>query len=223
LTKAVNWTTRLPRASLRGVAEATRPIRAVFDTTDPPPTLVPDEPDRARASLAAFASKAADEATRCTSPSVEVRPDRGSGPRFLPPEHSETLTVTLSSWPRYPAALPGHLTTDLPAADGRFAVALCVGTLERSPEPLPLMTELGRILEPDGQLFLVAPLIVPEPSATIAGRANERRRYGLNYLLDAASLRIEYLESVERSSAYAVIARKSSRPVPRHRRAVAPS
>ncbi len=91
-------------------------------------------------------------------------------------------------------------------------MAVCVGVLEGCPEPLALMTELGRILAPGGRLYLISPLTVPEPGrAQFRTSGAERRRYGLNYLLDAASLEIQHLKPLERASAYAVIARRSAR------------
>jgi SAM-dependent methyltransferase len=146
--------------------------------------------------------------------------DRSANPRFLPEDRYEMLTVAPAApWYPFPPTRPGQIVADLPVEDGCYGVVLCVGALERHPEPLPLTIELTRILAPGGRLFLVAPLIVPEPPRGGPMVTTDRRRYGLNYLLDAASLRIEYLEPVERSSAYAVIACKSPSASPRDRRA----
>lgn len=212
MAKSVNWTSRLPRASLRGVAGVTRPIRAVLvssdESTEDSPRI--DDPTiRRGATLAEFAQRAIEEARVQQVDEVEVRSDRAAGRTFTGGDNSATLTVTPSAtWYSYPTARPGQLSTSLAADDGRYGVVLCLDAMERYPEPLPLMMELNRILAPGGQLFLVAPLIVPEPAMGSSIEASDRRRYGLNYLLDMAALRIDYLEPVDRSNGYAVIARK---------------
>ena len=222
MTRPANWTTRLPRASLPSVAEVTRPIRAVLDATSglagPPGS---QRPGRRTASLDDFAQRAIDTAEERETEAVEVRTDRVTAPRYLPAGRAGSLTLSSTDpWYPYPKVRPGRMLADLPADDGRYGVVLCIGALERYPEPLPLIIELNRILEPDGVLFLVAPLIVPEMAHGGPSSGGDRRRYGLNYLLDAAALRIEHLEPVERSSAYAVIARSSpSKPRPQQRRA----
>ena len=220
LAKSVNWTARLPRASLRGVAGATRPIRAVLISSDESSDESSEEPNddspwiddptaRRGATLVEFAGRAVEEARVLQEEVVEVRSDRAAGRPFIGGDNGATLTVTPSaSWYSYPTARPGQLSTSLAADDGRFGVVLCLDAMGRYPEPLPLMMELNRIMAPGGQLFLVAPLIVPEPAMGSSIGAADRRRYGLNYLLDMAALKIDYLEPVDHSSGYAVIAHK---------------
>ncbi|MGI9613424.1 MAG: hypothetical protein ACR2QO_10975 [Acidimicrobiales bacterium] len=226
----MNWTSRLPRASLRGVAGATRPIRAVLvsndtandetnDETNNDPPQIDDPTTRRGATPAEFARRAIEEARLQQVDLAEVRSDRAAGRPFIGGDNGATLTVTPSaSWYSYPSARPGQISTSLAADDGRYGVVLCLDAMERYPEPLPLMMELDRILAPGGQLFLVAPLIVPEPAMGSSIGASDRRRYGLNYLLDMAALKIGYLEPVDRSSGYAVIARKPVDGPPQRRR-----
>jgi SAM-dependent methyltransferase len=48
--------------------------------------------------------------------------------------------------------------TAIPVADGTFGVVLCTEVLEHHPEPIRVVYELARILEPGGTLLLTAPL-----------------------------------------------------------------
>ena len=219
MTKPENWTARLPLAPLRSAAEVTRPIRTMLDRGSPGGASFDGSPPRPEATVADFTDRAVREAERLDVEAVEIRPNRPVAERLVPSERFDLLAARpMHALPTKPAARPGRLAADLAAADGCYGVAVCVGVLERYPEPLSLMTELGRILEPGGQLFLVAPLTVPEPDQPAAlPLGQERRRYGLNYLLDAASLQLEHLEPVEAprtgvTGPYAVIARRSAKP-----------
>jgi SAM-dependent methyltransferase len=46
----------------------------------------------------------------------------------------------------------------IPVSDGWFDAVLCTEVLEHVPDPAAVVRELGRILRPDGKLFLTAPL-----------------------------------------------------------------
>lgn len=46
----------------------------------------------------------------------------------------------------------------IPVPDGSFGAALCTEVLEHHPEPIAVVKELARILEPGGTLILTAPL-----------------------------------------------------------------
>lgn len=133
----------------------------------------------------------------------------GAGPyrSMFPSERYEAIAIQPTPAPggSYPGFVPFRPIDNLPADDGVFGVTLCIGVLERTPEPQGLMAELGRTLATGGQLFLAAPLIVPEPSRA---RLDSRRRFGLNYLLEAAGFTIEDLMPIERESAYGVVASK---------------
>lgn len=48
--------------------------------------------------------------------------------------------------------------TAIPVPDGSFGVALCTEVLEHHPEPIRVVYELARILQPGGILILTAPL-----------------------------------------------------------------
>jgi len=48
--------------------------------------------------------------------------------------------------------------TAIPVPDGSFGVVLCTEVLEHHPEPIRVVYELARILEPGGTLVLTAPL-----------------------------------------------------------------
>lgn len=219
MAKPVNWTARLPIAPLRSAAEVTRPIRTMLRRGDPGEASAPASPPHTEATVTDFTRRAVREVERLDMNAVEIRPERAAAERLLPPERFDTLAARpLHPFPMRPAVRPGRLAADLAAADACYGIAVCVGVLERYPEPLSLMTELGRILQPGGLLYLVAPLTVPEPNqpATLPFDS-ERRRYGLNYLLDAASLQLEHLQAVasqanDITSPYAVIARRSARP-----------
>ena len=46
----------------------------------------------------------------------------------------------------------------IPVPDGSFGAVLCTEVLEHHPEPITVVKELARILEPGGKLILTAPL-----------------------------------------------------------------
>ncbi len=48
--------------------------------------------------------------------------------------------------------------TSIPVPNNSFDVVLCIEVLEHVPEPIPVIEELSRILKPEGQLLLSAPL-----------------------------------------------------------------
>lgn len=48
--------------------------------------------------------------------------------------------------------------TAIPVPDGTFDVILCTEVLEHVPEPIRVVSEMGRILRPGGTLLLTAPL-----------------------------------------------------------------
>ena len=99
----------------------------------------------------------------------------------------------------------------LPVDDERYGVVLCVGVLDRAGAPRVVMAELTRALEPDGVLFLAAPLIVPLPTGGPVTRCD---RFGLNYLLATAGLELEDLRALEHSPCYGLVARKARKAGP---------
>ena len=48
--------------------------------------------------------------------------------------------------------------TAIPVPDGTYGAVLCTEVLEHHPEPIRVVAELARVLEPGGQLLLTAPL-----------------------------------------------------------------
>ncbi len=48
--------------------------------------------------------------------------------------------------------------SSIPVSDGSFGAILCAEVLEHHPEPIAVVKELARILEPGGRLILTAPL-----------------------------------------------------------------
>jgi SAM-dependent methyltransferase len=51
---------------------------------------------------------------------------------------------------------------ELPMADGTYDLVLCNQVLEHIPEPLMVLKEIRRVLKPDGQAWLSAPLFYEE-------------------------------------------------------------
>lgn len=66
------------------------------------------------------------------------------------------LAVGDSEWQYSDLDLVGDLTS-LPLPDASFEAAICIQTLEHVNEPLVVLQEIGRVLQPGGTLYLSAP------------------------------------------------------------------
>jgi SAM-dependent methyltransferase len=81
------------------------------------------------------------------------------------------------------------LPYDWPIPTGHFDVVLCLNTLEHSPQPWRLMSEMGRVLAQDGYALIVAPSQGQQHSYPV-----DCYRYfpsGIQGLADWANLRVE--------------------------------
>ncbi|HEY4104130.1 MAG TPA: class I SAM-dependent methyltransferase [Polyangiaceae bacterium] len=82
----------------------------------------------------------------------------------------------------------------LPFGTGEFDTVLCVQTLEDTPKPQALVSELARVLRRDGRLLLMAPF-----SFRLHEEPHDYFRYsphGLRVLLENAGLEIERCDSL---------------------------
>ncbi|HYZ84677.1 MAG TPA: class I SAM-dependent methyltransferase [Bryobacteraceae bacterium] len=82
----------------------------------------------------------------------------------------------------------------LPFRDASFDAAIHIVTLEHVPEPALVLRELGRVLRPGGRLFLVVPHEWEEHQQP--HDYFRYTRYGLEYLLTQARMRVNRLEPV---------------------------
>ncbi len=83
----------------------------------------------------------------------------------------------------------------IPVEDGRFDLVVCTQTLEHLPEPARALTELARVLEPGGQLWLSAPLYFEEHQ--VPHDYFRYTRYGFEHLLERSGFvvdRVSWLE-----------------------------
>ncbi|MDH3679216.1 MAG: class I SAM-dependent methyltransferase [Acidimicrobiia bacterium] len=183
-----------------------------------PPATAP-APSR-RTSIDGFAQRAASATADGDGEVLEVGLGDSSFHSLFPIDRYRSISIHPEPAAGYYGGFePTRAFAMLPVASERFGVVFCSGVLDRTAEPLGIMAEISRALRSGGHLFLTAPLIVPEPAAPrLAGRS----RFGLNYLLDAAGFAIEDLLPVERSSAYAVVARKNERTGRKRRRSDRP-
>ena len=84
---------------------------------------------------------------------------------------------------------------DIPVEDGRFDLVFCSQTLEHLPDPLAALVEMRRVLKPDGQLWITAPLFYAEHE--VPYDFYRYTRYGLTYLAEKAGFRVASLEPLE--------------------------
>ncbi|MEQ9324812.1 MAG: class I SAM-dependent methyltransferase [Polyangiaceae bacterium] len=83
----------------------------------------------------------------------------------------------------------------IPVNDGRFDAVVCTQVLEHVPEPETVLRELGRVLKPEGLLFLTVPLFYAEHE--VPYDFQRFTRYGLERLLPLAGFEIERLDWLE--------------------------
>ena len=173
----------------------------------PDPDPVTEAPDRgpSRPSLDDFVGQAAAEADSRGASVLELGSLARRYSDKFESDRYHSLGFPSLARPRGPWFVFGPL----PVADEGFGLVLCTDLVGRSPEPQGILTELNRALEPDGRLFLAAPLIIPDSSE---GYLPWRTRFGLNYLLEASGFAIEDLQALERTRSYGVVARKTRRP-----------
>jgi SAM-dependent methyltransferase len=150
-----------------------------------------------------FAGRAAAEATGRDAAVLELGPTPGAHGRHFDPARYRWLGPPAAAGARQPSV------TRLPLGDEQFGFVLCVEAVAEHPDPQGLLTEVNRVLEPHGRLFLAAPLIVPDASQ---GHLPWRSRFGLNYLLEASGFTIEELQALERTRSYGIVAAKRHRP-----------
>lgn len=84
---------------------------------------------------------------------------------------------------------------DIPVEDNRFDLVFCSQTLEHLPDPLAALEELHRVLKPQGQLWVTAPLFYAEHE--VPYDFYRYTRYGLQYLAEKGGFRVELLEPLE--------------------------
>jgi len=144
-----------------------------------------------------FVRRATEVAAICRATMLEVTAPGQKARTGYSPERCASLIV-----PAEPFSGP------LPLAGGQFGLVVCVDLLHRLSGTDQLLCELGRTLADGGRLFVSIPL-------TVAGRAGPGHSptcasLGLNYLLSAAGLELEYLEPLSGRSDYAVVAHRST-------------
>jgi SAM-dependent methyltransferase len=83
---------------------------------------------------------------------------------------------------------------NLPFNEGSFDACVNVVTLEHVRDPVRVLTEIGRVLKPGGALLLVTPLEWEEHQQPYD--FYRYTRYGVEYLLMSAGLRVERLNAV---------------------------
>lgn len=86
------------------------------------------------------------------------------------------------------ADITADLNKKFPIEDNKFDAAICISVLEHLLEPQNALSEIARILKPDGYLFLSVPWIYP-----YHGEPNDYFRYSgdcLKYLLEKAGFAI---------------------------------
>lgn len=161
-----------------------------------------------RITLDELAGQAASEAATAAVEALDVGPESDRYRGLFPADRYDSIAVAPPAPPLGLRFGSGWPMRSLPVSTARFGVVLCAGVLEQASEPRGVMMELSRALEPNGRLFLAAPLIVPDPTV---GPAAGRQRFGLNYLLSASGFSILDLAPIVRSSTYGIIARKTAR------------
>jgi SAM-dependent methyltransferase len=161
--------------------------------------------DQDGATLHEFVRRAADEARSRGAATLEVGLRNG-------PSHGELFDDDdyEAVFLRLPAAGPRFVpSAELPVASERFGVVLCTDVVHRAVEPRGVLSELNRVLEPRGKVFLSTPLVVPEPAVTATPRP---ARYGLNYVMEASGFRIEAVTALGGGSrCYGIVAGKKDR------------
>jgi SAM-dependent methyltransferase len=83
----------------------------------------------------------------------------------------------------------------VPAAPEVYDVVICTQVLEHMNEPGQMLAELHRVLKPQGELWLSAPLFYAEHEAPYD--YFRYTQYGLRYLLEQAGFQIVQLEWLE--------------------------
>jgi len=125
--------------------------------------------------------------------------DAGAGEAQYAPlfRHCQYVAVDLgvgdSSWDYSRLDAVADLSA-LPFADACFHAALNIVTLEHVPEPGRVLSELARVLAPQGRLLMVVPM--EWELHQIPHDYYRYTAYGLRYLARQAGLRVLYLEPV---------------------------
>lgn len=99
------------------------------------------------------------------------------------------------------ADIVADLQRGLPLASGKINCVICTQVIEHIRSPNLLLAEIHRVLKPEGQLFLSAPMYWPhheEPNDFY-----RYTRYGLEYLLTDAGFEIE--EMIQQGGAWTVV------------------
>ena len=84
---------------------------------------------------------------------------------------------------------------NIPIKSDCYDLVFCSQTLEHVPEPKEVVDELFRVLKPNGQLWLTAPLFFAEHE--IPFDYYRYTRYGLKYLIQDAGYKVESIEWLE--------------------------
>jgi SAM-dependent methyltransferase len=84
---------------------------------------------------------------------------------------------------------------NISASSDTYDLVFCSQTLEHVPEPRIVLKEIHRVLKPNGQLWLTAPLFFPEHE--IPYDFYRYTRFGLSHLLQGAGFKIESIEWLE--------------------------
>jgi len=85
--------------------------------------------------------------------------------------------------------------TRIPVEDFRYDAVICTQVLEHIPEPTRVLTELHRVLKPQGKLWLSAPFYYEEHEKPYD--FFRYTRYGLSYLLELSGFTIVRMEWLE--------------------------
>ena len=142
---------------------------------------------------------AARESKKHDSPILEICVSRPRYQRLFPSDRYESLALPTRARTRFEPCYP------IPVQSEYCRTLICLAATQRCPDVLGLLSELNRIMRPDGVAYLTAPLTVEVVSPM--GQAH-RPRYGLNYLMESAGFRIEDLKAVADSGLYVVSATK---------------
>ncbi|MGF1599968.1 MAG: methyltransferase domain-containing protein [Acidimicrobiales bacterium] len=157
-----------------------------------------------------FARWAATAADTRGADVLDVASDANRHRHLFPAARYQYHPVETRSSRAYDRTAPRPAPAPLAVEDERFGVVLCMGVVDHHDHPRNLLSELNRVLDASGLLFLTTPLIVTGagPDGACADRL------GLNYLLEASGFGLRGLTALHAADGYAVVASKL-RPVDR--------
>ncbi len=108
--------------------------------------------------------------------------------------------------PATPADVVGSGLDAVASVAGRFPAALCLDVVGRVRHPAALLSELNRLVDDDGMLYLVSTLMVTDHRPFVA--QGDRQGRGLNCLLESSGFSVVDLQPVRDRGDYAIVARK---------------